>query len=137
MVRQRQDAHIVVLFFRALNGHVPCIAARLAVNIHVAAQIGAGALRAAVGEKLRRPVGGVPLGDAAQIDGAALVQRGILTVQTDMPAAHQRQQRVDLLLRGHAGIIGRDAPQLYQRRDGHIERAARFLAVRQRRRQQR
>ena len=48
-------------------------------------------------EDIRHLLRGVALGDAAQIHGTACVQRDGV-VHVDVLAAHQRQQRVDLLL---------------------------------------
>ena len=137
-IRQAQGADVALAVGGILNGHRPGLVLGVgAVDVHVAAQIGAAAGEGAAVEQDGGAVGGVALGDAAQIDGAALVQRDVVIRRlVDVLIAHQRQQRVDLLLRGDAGTVGGDAPQLHQRGDGDIEGTVRFLAVLQRPRQQ-
>ena len=136
-VRQAQGTGVSFRIPRILDGHVPGLAlGRHAVNVHIAAQAHKAAGNAASGKQLRRLIRGVALGDAAQIDGAALIQRGGSALQMDMLRAHQRQQRVNLRLGGDAGIVAGDAPQLYQRGDGHVEGTAGLGAVLQRRLQQ-
>ena len=83
-------------------------------------------------QDVRHLLGGVALGDAAQIHGAARIQRDDAAVHMDVLAAHQRQQGVDLLLGGDMGRVGGDAPQGYQRGHGHIEGTAGLIGQGQR-----
>ena len=137
-IRQAQGADIALAVGGILNGHRPGLVLGVgAVDVHVTAQIGAAAGEGAAVEQDGGAVGGVALGDAAQIDGAALIQRDAAKFGlVDVLIAHQRQQCVDLRLRGDAGTVGGDAPQFHQRGDGDIEGTVRFLAVLQRPRQQ-
>ena len=83
-------------------------------------------------QDVRHLLGGVALGDAAQIHGAARIQRDDAAVHVDVLAAHQRQQGIDLLLGGDMGRVGGDAPQGYQRSYGHIEGTAGLIGQGQR-----
>ena len=126
-----------VRFLRILNGYLPGLSVGgNAVDVHIPSQAGKAARNAAGGKQGRYTVGGVALGDAAQIDRAALVQRNIQPIKVNVFRPHQRQQRVDLLLIGNAGVIRGDPPQLHQRGNGHIKGAAGLLAVPQRAAQQ-
>ena len=136
-IGQPQQAGVAAAVFRILNGHGPRLALRIhAADVDVAAQTDAAAGDAAAGEDGRHAVGGVALGDAAKVDGAARVQRDGGTVLMDMLRTHQRQQGVDLRLRGDVGGVGGDGPQLYQRGHGDIEGTIRLRAVLPRQRQQ-
>ena len=103
-VRQAQGTGVILCIPGILNGYVPRLAlGGDAMDIHVAAKTDKAAGDAAFGKQLRRLIGGIAFADAAQIDGTPLVQRGGGAAEPDMLAAHQRQQRIDLLLRGDAG----------------------------------
>ena len=59
-----------------LNGHHPRLPVGLgAADVDIAAEADGAGGNAVLGEDGSHPVGGVALGDAAQIDGAAVVQR--------------------------------------------------------------
>ena len=121
---------------RVLNAHVPRRTVGLAAaDIDVAAQRHHGGGDVIGAEDVGHLSGGVAFGNAAQIHGAALVQRHF-GVHVDMGAAHQRQQGVDLLLGGDVGRVGGDAPQGHQRGHGHVKGAARLVGESQRAQQQ-
>ena len=119
-----------VRFLRILNGYLPGLSVGgNAVDIHISPQTGKAPGNAAGGKQSRYTVGGVALGDAAQINGAALIQRSLRTCCVHMLCPHQRQQCVDLLPGGNAGMIRGDPPQFHQRGNGHIKGASGLLAV--------
>ena len=91
-VRQVQRTGKSVRFLRILNGYLPELAVGgNAVDIHISPQAGKAAGNAAGGKQGRYTVGGVALGDAAQINGAALIQRSLRALCVHMLRPHQRQ----------------------------------------------
>ncbi len=82
-IRQAQGADIALAVGGILNGHRPGLVLGVgAVDVHVTAQSGAAAGEGAAVEQDGGAVGGVALGDAAQIDGAALIQRDAAKFRT-------------------------------------------------------
>ena len=135
-VLQRQHGGVIVRILRITDGHAPRAAvALLSADIDVPAERGR-ARHTLLAEDLRHAVGRIALGDAAEIHGAARVERDAVSVDADVLRPDERQKRGDLLLRGNARSVARDAPRRDERGDRDIKRAAGLIAQCQRALQQ-
>ena len=93
----------------------------------VPAEVDHGRRHAFRGEHRDRLVGGVALGDGAEIDrhpGPAQEHGPIRGGDHDVAPPDQRERRGDLGRRGDSRGVGADAPELYERADGQVEPSA-------------
>ena len=112
----------IALLLRVLHRHAPGLASWLcAPGVYVAPQAHQGAVYPVLGENIRQPVGGVALGDAAQVHGAALIQGDAGALQGHVLRPHQGEQSVDLRLLRHPGAVGGDAPKGHKRGNGGVK----------------
>ena len=120
----------VVRDLGVLNAHPPGRPIRpVSPGQHIAAQSRRGPGDVVLREDLRHPVGGIALGDAAQVDLGALVQPHRIPALMDMLHAHMGQQLLQVRPGGHLIAVRGKAPGGDDGGDGDVKGAARHIAV--------